>query len=105
MEKKNGGARGLAVLICAVMIFAGVCIGGYRYAAAERVRVMVYFDSGDGTQQDLGMRYLLDKRIGQAYNLLSVASRYTGTQDGAYADVANAVTALENAQDPNKAYA
>jgi hypothetical protein len=104
MEKKNGAAQSLAMLVCAIMIFSAVCIGGYRYVASERANVLEYYVSGDGTQQDLGIRYLLEKRIGEANNLLTVASRYIATSDSAYADVANAVAALENEDNPNKAY-
>jgi hypothetical protein len=105
MEKKNGAAQSLAMLVCAVMIFSAVCIGGYRYVASERATVLEYYVSGNGTPQDLGIRYLLEKRIGEANNLLTVASRYVNASDSAYADVANAVSALENEDNPNKAYA
>lgn len=103
MNKRNG-AQGFAMLVCAIMIFTAICIGGYRCVASERSSVLVYFESGDGTQQDLGIRYLLNKRIGEAYNMLSVASRYIGTSESAYTDVSNAITALENEENPNKAY-
>jgi hypothetical protein len=103
MEKKNGAAQSLAMLVCAIMIFSAVCIGGYRYVASERANVLEYYVSGDGTQQDLGIRYLLEKRIGESEYLMTLRQD-TSRRPTRICRRGDAVAALENEDNPNKAY-
>ncbi len=93
----------LAVIVCVVLIASSIVFGSYKSVNSVRQKALEYFENGDGTQKDLGVAYLLDKKLGQAQNLIIIAERYLNENDESLKALYQAISDMESYSDTESA--
>ncbi len=96
--------RTVAIILCIVMIVGAVSIGGSRSLGKLRDEAESILISGT-ENNDMGIDYDLDARIGSAKNLIIVAERYLASDDALILACEDAITELENAETFPEKYA
>ncbi len=94
-----------AIILCVLMIALSIFFGGRMSLNKIRNQALSLFYEGNPDDQfDLGIEYDLERRIAFAGNLVTVAKRYTDSNNALITAVQSACDSLNNASDPSDKY-
>jgi hypothetical protein len=95
--------RVFAIIICALLIVSSIYIGSGGLYKEYKSTITFFTEGSDG--DGYGIAYDLEYKVGQAYDLLTVAGRYLDQDDLLMVNLNEAIEEMETALETNDASA